>query len=689
MTVTITTDFTQHNPATSSTGWTSRGSMQMISTDSQSQAEGSGCLAARLQSGVGDFSNNHGSTDHTDKHLYCWIRPTVPFNTVANSGVTIRISSSTTGSASYGQWVVGGNDLGIRAIKGWFCATVDMLRPFSTINGTPPAITAIISSGVGANYLAGNGMEAPCVDEIKFGSLITIGGGTGGAPGVMQEVVDNDISNGRGLFKNAGGAFYVNVRLLIGNSASASSEFQDANQVLIFESDLFIAGHLLGMFFIGNATGTNNFRLGSSSGSGVDKEGSGGGFIKASGSRPFRIDADDANMDAIQFFGTAFLGQGAVLHDDPVRNFKVEDSGTGFTDDTRDANDPGTGDAPAMPSTQAVNDASYFGHDERFYEINIDLGTAKGGTWTGTWEYFDGTVWASLTDVTDGTSNYATTGPQVVTFACPDDWAKNTVDTDNRFWVRFRISSFTSSGTTPVIDECSVGMASDVRLGTSAVECIRCTFTEMGSIRVRGGAFLKKSVIDGSHATAKHAALDLGGADPAADTVRDLTVQNCARGILLKGTGNVTYNFRNIQFANNTNDVRVDFGSGDTVTINVLEGGDVPTIDNVNGSTVVINNSVTVEVHVEDDDGNDIANARVAIYTDPGGAELLNVDTDGSGNASFSHNFVGDQDIDIRVRESPNTASGRFFPFFARDTIKSSGFSLNVILQADNIATVN
>lgn len=688
MTVTVTTDFTQHDPATSTTGWTSRGSMGMPSTDSQSQAEGAGCLAARLETGVGDFTFNHGSVDHTDLHLYAWVRPSVPFDTLANGGCTIRIATATAGATDFGEWDVAGNDLGVRAVRGWFMATVDMLRPFTLVNGTPPAITAIIASGGGANYLAGNGMEAPCIDELKYGSKIIIGGGTGGAPGTMQEAVDDDLTNGRGLFKNAGGAFYVNVKVEVGNSGTASSEFQDANQVLIFESDLFIAGHLLGLFFIGNSTGTNNFRLGTSSGSGVDKEGSGGGFIKASGTRPFRIDADDADMDAVQFFGTAFLGQGTALHDDPVRNFKFEDSGTGFTDDTRDANDAGAGDAPAMPATQAINDASYFGHDERFYEINIDLGTAKGGTWTGTWEYFNGTSWVALTDLTDGTSNYATTGPQVVSFACPDDWAKNTVDTDSRFWVRFRISSFTSSGTTPVIDECSVALASDVRAANSAVEFIRCSFTEMGSIRIRSGAFLKKSVIDGSHAPAKHAALDLGGADPTADTVRDLTIQNCSKGILLKGTGNVTYNFRNIQFANNTNDVRVDFGSGDTVTINVLEGGSVPSIDNVNSSTVVINNSVTVAVHVEDPDGGNLENVRVAIYTDPAGSELLNADTDASGNASFSHNFVSDQDIDIRVRESPNTASGRFFPFFARGTITSNGFSLDVILQDDNIASV-
>lgn len=599
MAVTVTNDFGSGlNAADSSTGWTLRGVLTMAAVDTASNVEGTGCLEARVGSGggVGDATNNHGSTDFTDKHLYCWIRPSNPFDTLANSGVTLRISTDTTGVGNYGQWDVGGSDLGVRALRGYFNATCDLLRPFDTTAGTPPAITAVVSSGPGANFASGNGMAVPVFDAIKFGSLITVGGGTGGDPGTMQEVVDADITAGDGLFKNAGGAFFANVRTQFGNTGTASSEFQDANQVLIYESDLFITASLLGMEFVANSTGTNNFRLGTSSGSGVDKEGVGGGTIKAAGARPFRVIAVDADMDAVEFFGVSLTGPSA-LFDDPLRNFKMEDNGTSFTDDTRDANNSAGNDAAALPVTQAINDASYFGHDERFYEINISMGSAKTGTWTGTWEYSQGSSsWASLTDVADGTSNYVITGPKVVTFAIPDDWATDTVDTDSRYWIRFRISSFTSSGSQPIISQLSLAMAGDVCWEQSANEMIGCTLTNMGSVRVRGGAFVKKTTITDSIVPAKHGALDLGSADPAADTVRDLTIQNCNAGILLKGSGNTTYNFRNIQFDNNTNDVRVDFDGGDTVTINLLEGSDVPTIDNVNDSTVDIINAVTVRI---------------------------------------------------------------------------------------------
>ena len=311
-----------------------------------------------------------------------------------------------------------------------------------------------------------------------------------------------------------------------------------------------------------------------------------------------------------------------------------------------------------MPATQAASDATYFGHDERFYELNIHMTVAKGGTWTGTWQYYNGTSWASLTDVTDGTANYATTGAQTVTFAIPDDWEANVINSATRYWIRFFISSFTSTGTVPVLATASIAMAGDIRLEDAAVEMIGCTLTQMGSVRVRSGAFLKKTLITDSIVPAKHGAIDLGGADPSTDTVRDLTIQNCIAGILLKGSGNVTYNFRNIKFAGNTNNVRVDFGGGDTVTINVLEGGTgftASAVDNVNSSTLIINAGVTTAIHVNDNTGADEQGVRVYIRAKDGTGPLPYLDSVTITNttvtahvAHTAHGLVNGQKIEIK-----------------------------------------
>ena len=98
---------------------------------------------------------------------------------------------------------------------------------------------------------------------------------------------------------------------------------------------------------------------------------------------------------------------------------------------------------------------------------------------------------------------------------------------------------------------------------------------------------------------------------------------------------------------------------------------------------------VNLTVTVRDTSGALLSNVRVAIYTDDAAAiELMNEDTV-AGVATQEFFFVSDQNITVRVRESPNTASGRYFPFFTTGVVTSTGYTIDVILQDDNIATVN
>jgi hypothetical protein len=614
-------DFARINRADAITGWTADGSApwSMIALNTSSQVENTGCIQVRVPAGIGSLTNNFTSRSLENVHLRMWVKLGQSISAAATYGARLIVGTE----SNHGSWIVYDSLNQVIVYNGWMMLVVDPRKPFDATVGTPVTdILTVTDAGCRVDFVDGNGKDLAVGDMLWEGNEVSIEGGTTGARGTFAEWATADESSGYGILRPVGGTYYMNAGAVFQGTGTATSYFEDSNRLVVFE-DLPVSGSLYKFRHVGNATGTNHFQLGSSTGSGTAKEGSAGGVIQAAGGAPFRIEAIDTNIDVAAYFGVTMIGPSA-LYDDQVRNFKVEDNGTGFTDDTLDANDANTGDAPAMPTTQALNDASYFGHDEKFYEVNIDLGTAKTGTWTGTWEYYNGSTWASLTDVTDGTSNYATTGPQTVTYAMPDNWAKTTIDSDNRYWVRFRISSFTSSGTAPVIDECSVAMAGDIRWEDPACEMIGCTLNGMGSVRVRNGAFLKKTTITNSRAPAKHAAVDLGSADPTADTVRDLTIQNCSKGILLKGTGNVTYNFRNIQFAGNTNDVRVDFGGSDTVTINVLEGGDTPSVDNVNGSTIVIENPATTKFTVEDVNGTAIQNARVLVETaDNGGGSGL------------------------------------------------------------------
>jgi hypothetical protein len=78
------------------------------------------------------------------------------------------------------------------------------------------------------------------------------------------------------------------------------------------------------------------------------------------------------------------------------------------------------------------------------------MGTQGVGTWTITWEYWDGDSWFSLSGVTDGTTGFtAATGNRDVTFTVPADWAMTEVDDIVGHAIRARVSAYTSITTQP------------------------------------------------------------------------------------------------------------------------------------------------------------------------------------------------------------------------------------------------
>ena len=64
---------------------------------------------------------------------------------------------------------------------------------------------------------------------------------------------------------------------------------------------------------------------------------------------------------------------------------------------------------------------------------------------------------------------------------------------------------------------------------------------------------------------------------------------------------------------------------------------------------------------------------------------LVNTQTDSNGEVSKSYNYGGDMPVQIRVRS--NAGATKYIPFSTADTIRSTGLSLNVVLQEDTEAT--
>jgi len=128
----------------------------------------------------------------------------------------------------------------------------------------------------------------------------------------------------------------------------------------------------------------------------------------------------------------------------------VADDGGVQTDETTAANDSTANDMTLLPATPALDDAYYFGCSTPKDFLRINIGTAGEGTWTITWEYWNG-AWTALSGVTDGTSGFtAAAGNHDVTYTFPTDWAETAVNGITSYWIRARVSAYTSVTTQPL-----------------------------------------------------------------------------------------------------------------------------------------------------------------------------------------------------------------------------------------------
>lgn len=762
MAATVTDDFTTVKDMENTTGVTEDGNV-VGSTGSTSNiffAQGSNSVIGQFKaSGVGGMGFQAGSNqDWRQRHVMGWINNLDVANTAANGGWRMRLESvgdSGSWGTNFGDYYCGGRDtLNVFTDRFLFlCA--DVMRPFDASGGTLNR-NAARTLGVVTNATSGSGQSTWFQDELKYGTGITVTAGTVGVPGVSADILSSDRSNGRGTFQDANGALAVTGTVAIGDTGTASSHFADQAEKWNF-SALPVKNDFHKLVLQGNATGTNNATFGTKTGTGVDEEASGGNTFASAGEVPFQVEAIDSNVDEGGFYGTSFVGP-AALRDDPWRNvFQEDNSGASFVDITDAANDSATGTAFPFPTGSGVNDACYFGSDRIFSLLKVNTGTAGIGTYTVTWEYWNGSAWAALTDVTDGTGNFKTTGLQTVDYAVPDDWATTAVNSNTRFWVRARRDAGTST-TRPVITQAFCPQGGNIRLEASSIKAIRCLILQMETVRVRNGAFLKKSIITGSVAPAKHAALDLGSTDPAADTVRDLTLSDALKGVLLKdvdrflnaaaavdkggglvglpstahgyptgksvtvnGTTNydgihtvdatssaneivitatfVTetfattdtvspneeFNVRNFQFSGFTNDFRVDFPANSTVTINLLEGTSSDTAltpanqNNVNSSTLVMNNAVTLNVQTNNPNDVGIQGIRVRIE-ETNGTLISQGETDATGLYSASYNYGG---TPLAVRVKVRLKGWKFDR--QGGEINSNGLSASFSLKPDGI----
>ena len=130
----------------------------------------------------------------------------------------------------------------------------------------------------------------------------------------------------------------------------------------------------------------------------------------------------------------------------------IANDGGVFTNETSGAISSAGLDMTLLPVVPAVGDEYYFGAQLEYTILVLAVGQAGVGVWDLVWEYYDSDSWKALAEVEDNSNGFTLASSRTISFARPIDWATTTVtgSTNSSFFIRARVSSFTSVITNPI-----------------------------------------------------------------------------------------------------------------------------------------------------------------------------------------------------------------------------------------------
>jgi hypothetical protein len=126
--------------------------------------------------------------------------------------------------------------------------------------------------------------------------------------------------------------------------------------------------------------------------------------------------------------------------------------------------------------------------------------------------------------------------------------------------------------------------------------------------------------------------------------------------------------------------ITASVASNNTLTISVINGATIPSVQNTGAGTVVVESNVTVFIAVTDTDTTPIVGAQVAVYAVANDLEIYNNQTDNNGEVTFG--YSSSVPIYIRVRKS-TTGSTRYRPLETTGNTGVSGASFFLTLVED------
>ncbi len=91
---------------------------------------------------------------------------------------------------------------------------------------------------------------------------------------------------------------------------------------------------------------------------------------------------------------------------------------------------------------EKLGEGAYIGNPQKIREVNVHLSQGADATWHGTWEYWNGSAWATLSAI--DTTNDMQQKNGRISFTPPSDWAKTDVNRINLYWLRLRCTNISS-----------------------------------------------------------------------------------------------------------------------------------------------------------------------------------------------------------------------------------------------------
>jgi len=377
-----------------------------VAQDTDIKIEGIASIAEQISSSRrGILYNAGGTQDWSNNVFYIWINCGIVglLDLKSNGGFTIRFTGPTV--TDFFEFYVGGSDSWPVAVEGgWTQFVVDIEASTSNTGGTPPATTAIQHVGFTAitATVMTKTVDNTWIDEIRRlpdgNPGIIVEGRNGGSTDWNFDDIVTQLGTSAGTMKDTtGGAFALNTPIQFGINDTSTHGFADTNKIILWEDQEFAPTDLYKLSALGNVGGTTNVNLGLKTGTGDDATGAQGGVISAASTGVrWDMDFNDANLDAINFYGVQMVHGGAFVLDDPavevISSTYLDCSSALVTNSLQLRNkiiDANTADGVAFMTTDDLGDLRFCefafsdGHGVELTTPRVASQTSKGNRFVG------------------------------------------------------------------------------------------------------------------------------------------------------------------------------------------------------------------------------------------------------------------------------------------------------------------